>query len=120
MSCIKDLNLLKFRDYVSLQNLLFIHDFFNSKLPECFNGYFTLAREAHDHETRNADHGQIFIPSVEFERYGRKSFKIQSILQWNNIAEKFPFVDFTSIPRTKFTNMLVKHFIGDYSPNQSD
>ena len=113
----KDLNILKFRDYVSLQNLLFIHDYFNGKLPECFAGYFTLSSDAHDHETRTAGQGHLFVPSVESERYGRKSFKIQSILLWNNFAEKFPNDDFINLSRLKFKKLLAKHFIDNYSPN---
>ena len=116
----KNLNILKFRDYVSLQNLLFIHDYFNSKLPACFTGYFTLLTDVHDHITRNAGHGHLLVPTVASERFGRKSFKIQSILLWNNFAEKFPTEDFTNISRHKFKKMLVTHFIDNYSPNESN
>ena len=116
----KNLNILKFRDYVSLQNLLFIHDYFNSKLPACFTGYFTLSTDVHDHMTRNAGHGHLFVPTVASERFGRKSFKIQSILLWNNLAEKFPTEDFTNISRHKFKKILVTHFIDNYSPNVSN
>ena len=76
----KKLNILKFRDYVSLQNLLFIHDYFNDKLPECFNGYFTLLRDAHDHETRNAGIGHLVVPSVQSDLYGKKKI-IQNSIQ---------------------------------------
>ena len=97
----KNLKILKFRDYVSLQNLLFIHDYFNSNLPACFTGYFTLSTDMHDHITLNAAQGHLFVPSVVSERFGRKSFQIQSILLCNNFAEKFPTEDFTNISRNK-------------------
>ena len=92
-------------------NMSIIHDYFNGKLPECFAGYFTLSSDAHDHATRNAGQGHLFVPFVESERYGRKSFKIQSILLWNNFAEKCPTDDFINLSRLKFKKMLMKHFI---------
>ena len=116
----KTLNILKFRDYVSLQNILFIHDYFNDLLPECFNGYFTLLRDAHSHATRNAGIGRLVVPPFDSDRYGRKSFKIQAILLWNNLADHFPAEDFTNISRFKLKNMLAKHFIESYSSNQSN
>ena len=115
----KKLKILKFRDYVSLQNLLFIHDYFNDKLPECFNGYFTLLRDAHDHETRNAGTGHLVVPPIQSDRYGKKSFKIQSIILWNSFADKFPAEDLTNISRSKFKKILVKDFIENYSTNQT-
>ena len=50
----KDLKLLKFRDFVTLKNLLFVHDYFNNNLPESFAGYFTRTGDLHAHNTRNA------------------------------------------------------------------
>ena len=34
----RELKLLKFRDLVTLKNLLFVHDYFNQKLPASFDG----------------------------------------------------------------------------------
>ena len=53
----KDLKLLKFRDLVTLKNLLFVHDYFNKKLPESFAGYFIRSSDMHTHNTRNASQG---------------------------------------------------------------
>ena len=110
----KKLNILKFRDYVSLQNLLFIHDYFNGNLPECFNGYLTLLQDAHGHATRNSLSSHIVVPLCDSDRFGRKSFKVQSTLLWNNITAKFPNENFINISRSKFKNILTNYFIGTY------
>ena len=85
----KNLNILKFRDFVSLQNLLFIHDYFNGLLPDCFDGYFTFLSDSHSHLTRNATNGHLVVPRVDSDRFGRKSFRVQSTILWNDIAVKF-------------------------------
>jgi hypothetical protein len=85
----KELNLLKLRDYVTLQNVLFVHDYFNNNLPESFSGFFTLSRDMHTHGTRGALRGQLYVPNTESTRFGRKSIKIKSILSWNEFAKSF-------------------------------
>ena len=110
----KNLNILKFRDFVSLQNLLFIHDYFNGLLPDCFDGYFTFLSDSHSHLTRNATNGHLVVPRVDSDRFGRKSFKVQSTVLWNDIAAKFPQENFANMPKSKFKNMLRNYFIGNY------
>lgn len=110
----KNLNILKFRDFVSLQNLLFIHDYFNGLLPDCFDGYFTFLSDSHSHLTRNATNGHLVVPRVESDRFGRKSFKVQSTVLWNDIAAKFPQENFANMPKSKFKNLLRNYFIRNY------
>ena len=76
----KDLHNLKLRDFVMLQNLLMVHDFFAKNLPESFAGYFLLSSDMHGHKTRNAARGQIFVPSTNSTRYRRNSIQLKSIL----------------------------------------
>ena len=109
--------LLKLRDYVTLQNLLLIHDFFNNKLPASFQGYFTLTSEIHNHGTRGALQGQIWAPNIDTVRYGRNSIKNQAILSWNNFVKDFPAeTDFLTFPRVKFKRKVISHFVESYAP----
>ena len=43
-------NLLKIKDLISLKNMLLIHDYFKNKLPNSFNGYFTIKVNAEPNE----------------------------------------------------------------------
>ena len=54
------------------------------------------------------------VPLCDSDRFGRKSFKVQSTLLWNNITAKFPNENFINISRSKFKNILTKYFIGTY------
>ena len=112
------LTLLKLRDIVSLNNYLLIHDYFNEKLPECFSGFFNLAKDTHPHNTRNAASGNLFIPDSDSVRYGRNSIKISSILSWNNFIKNFPGVDFIQLSRVKIKSFIVNYFLDCYIKNQ--
>jgi hypothetical protein len=111
----KDLKLLKFRDLVTLKNLLFVHDYFNNNLPESFAGYFTRTGDLHPHNTRNASQGHLYVPATDSVRYGRKSFKLQAILSWNNCIDQFPGVDLALLPHHIFKRLIVSSFIDNYT-----
>ena len=111
----KELNLLKLRDFVTLQNLLLVHDYFNNNLPESFSGFFTLSREMHTHATRGAMRGQLYVPNTESARFGRKSIKLKSILSWNKFVHKFPGIDLLQYTCSKLKMVIVKHLIDNYT-----
>ena len=111
----KDLNILKLRDFVTLQNLLLVHDYFNNNLPESFSGFFTLSREIHTHRTRGAMRGQLYVPNTESVRFGRKSIKLKSILSWNELARNFPGIDLLQYSRSKLKMTIVKGFTDNYT-----
>ena len=56
----KNMNIIKIKDFVSMQNCLFVHDFLNKKLPECFDNYFKTTHDIHSQGTRASSLGQIF------------------------------------------------------------
>ena len=110
-----DLNLLKLRDQVSLNNVLFIHDYLNNKLPSSFDGYFTLARDMYAHNTRNGSSGQLFVPDSDSVHYGRDSIKLKSILTWNYLTINIPGDDFLLLPRHKFKKTIVNYYLKNYA-----
>ena len=99
---------------MTLKNLLFVHDYFNNKLPESFAGYFTRSTDLHTHNTRNASRGHLFVPDTDSVRYGRNSFKLKAILAWNHYADIFAEVDFIELPLIKFKNLIVGHILDKY------
>jgi len=111
----KELRLLKFRDLVTLRNILFVHDFFNKNLPESFAGYFTLSRDMHSHQTRNSSRGLLYVPKTNSVRFGDHSFKLKAINAWNSVATEFPDTDFISLPKKEFKNLLVSYFLSTYN-----
>ena len=111
----KDLKLLKFRDIVTLKNLIFVHDYFNNNLPESFAVFFTRVGDVHPHNTRNAAQGHLYVPATDSVRYGRKSLKIKSIHSWNHFVDQFPELDLTLLPLHIFKRMIVSSILDNYT-----
>ena len=111
----KALRLLKLRELIILKNLLFVHDYFNKNLPESFAGYFTLSRDMHSHQTRNASRGLLYVPKTNSVKYGDNSFKLKAIHAWNSTVIAFPASDFLSLPKKNFKNLLVSYFLNNYN-----
>ena len=142
------LKLLKIKDIITLKNLLFIHDFFNKKLPESFDNYFILDKDKHLYETEDIrptqipekfkDYvfteanmhpqespipGQLYKPENETVKYGRGSFKVSSVTSWNHLNRKYYKIDndndFISMQRSKFKDLIVTDFLQNYGDSNN-
>ena len=111
----KNLKLLKLNDLVTLKNMLFIHDYFNKKLPESFRNYFQLSKDMHGHSTRNASICHIFIPQIESVKYGRKSFKMKAITAWNALCDNFQDQNFINLSKPKLKKIIIDHLLSKYT-----
>ena len=110
----KDLRLLKFRDLVTIKDLLFVHDYFNNNLPDSFAGYFTLSRDMHSHNTRTSALGHLYVPKTNSTKFGENSFKLKTIHAWNEFSNKFPNIDFISQSKKEFKSLLVSSILESY------
>ena len=78
--------ILKLDDLVKLNNCLFIYDYINGLLPNCFEDYFIKMNVMYENfETRNSSMGALFVPSVNTTKYGLNSIAYKSIQCWNYI-----------------------------------
>ena len=138
------LKMLKVNDMITLKNLLLIHDYFNGKLPESFDGYFILDKDQHLYEEENIrateipakfdDYvlteptmqpqenpipEQLFKPETESVRYGRDSLKVSAINSWNHLNRKMhkkdPCTNFISMSRVQFKQLVVNNFLQSYT-----
>ena len=75
-------NILKLRDFISLQNTLLIKDYFDSKLPCAFNGYFNKAKMIHSYRTRCSTKNCVSVNTVKICD-GKESMKFNSAKTWN-------------------------------------
>ena len=105
-------NILKFNDYVTLQNALFAYDHIHNTLPTSLQNIFTLVKNTHEHNTRNSTSQFIFLPLINTERYGLNSIKYQSISAWNTFTTKFYEFDTTS--KTQYKQQIKKHIFNHY------
>ena len=77
-------NILKLRDYIFLQNTLFIKDFLNNDLPKAFQNYFKKVQSIHNYRTHSSAKNCIEVRNVETTSYGKESVKFQCTKNWNN------------------------------------
>ena len=66
----KELKILRLKVFITLQNCLFVYDFFHNKLPVCFNDYLQSVKRVHSIGTKSNKLGCIFISRVSITRYG--------------------------------------------------
>ena len=87
----KEKQILKFQDHVTLENCLFVYDYFKDTLPRCFNNYFKTLREINPTgiNTRNSESGYLLLPRSNTTKYGLNSFKRKAINAWNFFTNLF-------------------------------
>ena len=105
---------LKFNDYVTLQNALFAYDHCNNTLPSSLKNSLIFVRNIHAHNTRNAANKHLALPLANTERYGINSIKYQSISAWNIFLNKFHNIDTASISKNQYKNEIKKFLINSY------
>ena len=78
-----DLNILKVKDIVNQEILLFVHNFMNNKLPDVFARYYTHRKDIQTIQTRNIEN-KLVIPMVRTD-FGASSLKVVGPKLWNQI-----------------------------------
>jgi len=112
----KKLKLLKISDLVTLKNLLFVHDYFNNQLPNCFDEYFTLEKDIHQQNTRNSSKtNKLHVPNTVQVTYGDHSFKSRVVVAWNDLCNVIPNVKFQTLKKEKFKNLVINHILDGYT-----
>ena len=89
----KELKILKVEDSIHVLNCLFVHDYFNNKLPKPFISSFNKVSDLHSLSTRRAANGCLVIPSCNSTKYGIKSINRLCIDSWNNITKAQKIID---------------------------
>ena len=107
-------NIIKLRDFIKLQNCLFVHDYLNDSLPQCFKDYyFKLNYIYFNVQTRSSNLGCLFATCKNTTTYGLNSITHKSIRTWNAISNEMK-TDLSVLPRYKVKSLLTKYFIDKY------
>ena len=108
-----NLNILKLKDQIVLQNCLFVHDALSNASPICFQEYFKQTRVIHTLNTKSANLGCLFVTHSGTVRYGLNSITNKCISNWNDITKKFN-LDLFSLTRYKLKTNLKLYFVQSY------
>ena len=109
-----NLNILKLRDQIVLQNCLFTHDSLNNTAPRCFNDYFKHSRDIHTLNTRHANLGCLFPSHYGTFRYGIFSITNNCISNWNALSKALN-MDLFTLTRYQLKTKLLQHLKKDYN-----
>ena len=109
----KELKVLKIEDTIKLQNCLFVHDYLNNKLPDCFDNYFEIISDIHTQCTINSILGCLFVPHFNTTKHGIKSFTRKCINNWNFFSTLFK-MKLKDISRFELKKKISDYFINCY------
>ena len=110
---LKELNILKFKDFVNLQNFLFAHGSLKCTLPIALRGKLHLLD--HNHGTRlQGVNTQLTRPRSNTVTYGSKSIKNRSIEVWNSISSDHPQIKFLENSHSVCKSFVKKLLLSKY------
>ena len=118
----RELRILKFHDYIKLQNILFVYDFKKGNLPLSFRQFFDHCMDSRALTRAELNSATEFVHAAGYNqvKYGRKSITHTSVALWNHFARHvFPEVDLISLPRNKIKLLVTNHLLNHYE-NISD
>ena len=75
---------LKFKDKINLENILFISKSINNLLPSLFNNWFVFSSDTHKYNTSWSSDDKLQKYSYRTNTYGKNSIIISAIESWNN------------------------------------
>ena len=110
----KELKILKLKDFIRLQNILFVKDSLTNKGMASFNKIFQQSTITRDQNTRSASSFQLRKQDFKTEKYGRFSIINKCLSDWNQLQKhlKTYFKDIKpSELKTIVTNHLLKQYI---------
>ena len=114
-----DNSTLQLKDLIKLNNCLFIHDYLNDLLPDCFKDYYIPLNSLYFEGTKNAKLGCLFVPFKKSTKYGINSITHQSILTWNSMSKVLK-TNLTQISRHDLKSSLSEYFLNQYGTTNND
>ena len=109
----KEKHIIRINDFIALQNILFVHDCFHNKLPSCFNDYFTLVSDVHDHNTFSNEMGMLYAPEVNTTMYGLHSLSKKCVASWNFYTRKLSS-NLKNLSRAQLKKNISQYMIDQY------
>ena len=104
----KKLNLLKLPDIVKLHTILFMHQYYNDRLPKAFNDFFSLVKHKHRYNTRLASKITYTLPLIR-TNHGLHILRFYGPKLWNSLDEELKTLIVSSIK-----SKLQLRFISEY------
>ena len=100
--------ILKLKDKILIENILFINKSFNN-LPPIFKSWFTFCSDVHNYQRVSSTADKIFKPSCKTDSYGKNSITIGAINSWNETQHQFSNLPLKTYSPTKIKGLKTMH-----------
>ena len=110
----KSNHILKLKDKILIENILFNNKSFNNLLPPIFKSFFTFCSDVHNYQTVSSTSDKIFKPSYRTDSYGKNSVTMAAINSWYKTQHQFSNLSLKTYSPTKIKSLLFKKCIGKY------
>ena len=114
----KNSKILKFKDNITLNNYIYVHDSFTGRLPLVLADNFKYLHDFHDHNTRQAALRCVKLAISRTLKYGIHSVTGQSARAWNYLQINCSFNMYFS-PRKICKKIISQFFLNNYSSSSS-
>ena len=105
--------ILKLEDIIKQKNCLFVHDFLNGILPDCFEDFFSKLNAVYNNiVTRNSSLGALYLPTINTTSYGLNSVTYKAIQCWNHVTNSYG-IDLSNLLRHDLKKKLFDLFTAE-------
>ena len=108
------MNILKLKDFILLQNNLFVKDCLSENVQGSFNDKFHPSKLSLKHTARSSSTYQLNVNNFKTERDDRKSIMNKCTLDWNNL-QKILKQNFQMMKRSDLKTNIKKYFLKQYN-----
>ena len=107
---IYEMNILKLKAFIMLQNILFVRDCLSENVPGSFSDKFHPSKVPLNHTKRSSSTYQLKVNNFKTERYGRKLIVNKCTLDWNNL-QKILKRNFQTMERSALKCNIKNYFL---------
>ena len=108
------MNILKLKDFIMLQNILFVKDCLSQNAPGSFNDKFYPSKVPLNHIARSSSTYQRKVNNFKTERHGHKLIVNKCTLDWNNL-QKILKQNSQTMKRSDFKSNIKNYFLKQYN-----
>jgi hypothetical protein len=109
------LKILKIFDLVKVLNVLFVHQYLNSKLPTDLHNTFSFTKLNHIYCTRGKAMGLLKLPEFNTKTYGSDSMCKKAVSQWNIFQKLNPHVQLSNLTLSSLKYLISTNILNHYT-----
>ena len=106
--------ILKFKDKICLENILFASKSLNNLSPSIFNTWFSFSSDQHNYETSSSTQGNLMKLFYKTDRYGKYSITVSAVESWNKIQKQLKSILLKDLSPNKIKSVVTNFYFKSY------